>query len=184
MNRTWRKASKFVLGIGGLACSVAAHAHVGHGTTAGFLAGLLHPVTGFDHLLVILAVGMLAGQQGTRAAWALPVAFLASIAAAAALTTSGTPAWSWAEYGVLASMLAAGTALAFRIRGPLLVSIGVVAVFAAFHGYLHGAESMAGARLEFLAAMLLATAGLHAIGFALGRSAARGRSRSLVGTGR
>lgn len=170
MTRTLLDSSKMILGIGALACSTVAEAHGGHGGVTGFTAGLVHPITGLDHVAVMLAVGVLAGQQKARAAWALPVAFVLSMTASAALTATGA-IWGWAEYGVLASMLVAGTALAFRIRGPLLVTVGMVVVFAAFHGHLHGAEAVAGARAGFLAGLFLATLGLHGLGFVLGRSA-------------
>lgn len=168
MNRVWANCSRIALGIGALVFAMAAHAHVGHDAAHGVATGLLHPVTGIDHMIVILGVGMLAAQMRTGAAWALPVAFLVTMTVVAALTATGA-SWAWAEYGVVASMLAVGTAVAFRIRGPLLATVGLVALFAAFHGYLHGAEAAAGARAGFLSGMLIATAGLHALGFALGR---------------
>lgn len=168
MNRIWANCSKIALGMGTLLIAITAHAHVGHDVTLGFTAGLLHPVTGMDHMVVILAVGIIAARLHTRAAWALPAAFVVTMTAVAALTSAGV-AWQWAEYGVLVSMLAVGIALVFGIRGPLLVTMGMIAVFAAFHGYLHGAEATAGARFEFLGGMLITTIALHGLGFALGR---------------
>lgn len=169
-----RNASKAVLGVAILVCSAAAQAHVGHDTASGFMSGLLHPVTGLDHMIVILGVGILAAQMRAGVAWALPIAFLVTMTVVAALTATGAN-WAWAEYGVAASMLAVGVALAFRIRGPLLATVGMVTLFAAFHGYLHGAEAAAGARAEFLSGMLFATATLHTLGFAIGRATALDR---------
>ncbi len=103
------------------------------------------------------------------------------MAVTAALTAPGA-AVGWAEYGVWASLLAAGAAVAFGIRGPVLVSIGVVAAFAAFHGVLHGAEAAAGARAEFLGGMWVAAAGLHAVGAVMARAAAlAGGARKPIG---
>lgn len=160
----------WVAGLALMASSAPALAHVGAGVPAGIVAGLVHPLTGLDHLLVILAVGMLAGRQGGHALWVLPVTFLVAMAASAALTLDGA-AWAGAELGVIASMLAAGAALALRIRGPLLATVAAAALFAAFHGHLHGAEAAPWAGTGFLAGMLLATAALHAIGLVLGRAA-------------
>lgn len=170
MNRVWANCSKIALGIGTLLVTMTAHAHVGHDAALGFTTGLLHPVTGIDHMVVMLAVGILAARMHARAAWALPIAFVVTMTAVAALTSTGI-AWQWAEYGVLLSMLAVGAALVFGIRGPLLVTVGMITLFAAFHGYLHGAEATTGARAGFLGGMLIATAALHALGFVLGRVA-------------
>jgi len=176
-------ASTTILGLGTLACSAVAFAHAGHGTTGSFAAGLLHPLTGLDHLAVLLAVGLLAGRAGGRAAWALPVAFLSTMGITATLTATGA-AVGWAEFGVWASLLAAGAALIFGIRGPFVISVAAVAVFAAFHGVLHGAEAGAGARSAFLGGMLVAAAGLHGVGAVIaraitvvGNAATRPRSR-------
>lgn len=48
-----------------------AQAHPGHGP-AGFVTGFIHPLTGWDHLMAMLAVGLWASQLGGRARWALP----------------------------------------------------------------------------------------------------------------
>jgi len=110
MNRIWANCSKIALGVGAFVFAMAAHAHVGHGATPGFTTGLLHPVTGIDHMIVILGVGMLAAQMRAGAAWALPVAFLVTMTVVAALTATGA-SWAWAEYGVIASMLAVARSL-------------------------------------------------------------------------
>ncbi|HEX9395892.1 MAG TPA: HupE/UreJ family protein, partial [Burkholderiales bacterium] len=54
-----------------------AMAHVGHGGggDGGFLDGFLHPVTGLDHLMAMVGVGLWGAQLGAPAIWLLPVAF-------------------------------------------------------------------------------------------------------------
>lgn len=168
MNRVWVSCLKLAMGIGGLLFAMTAHAHGGHDSASGFASGLVHPFTGFDHVVVILGIGLLAAQMRGGEALALPISFLVTMSLVAAFTVTGA-ASSWVEYGIFASMLAVGAALALRIRGPLLATVGMVALFAAFHGHLHGAEAVAGARAEFLFGMVVATAALHALGFAIGR---------------
>ncbi|RZK94945.1 MAG: urease accessory protein, partial [Methylobacterium sp.] len=67
----------------------AALAHPGHGEAAGLVHGFLHPVSGADHVLAMVAVGLLAALRGGRALWALPAAFLALMAAGAGLGMAG-----------------------------------------------------------------------------------------------
>jgi hypothetical protein len=56
-----------------------AHAHVEGGQASGLAAGLLHPVTGADHvvaMVAVVAVGLWGAVLGPPAIWVLPVAFL------------------------------------------------------------------------------------------------------------
>ena len=50
-------------------------AHTRGGEAAGLLAGLSHPVSGLDHVLAMVAVGLWGAQLGPPAVWLLPVAF-------------------------------------------------------------------------------------------------------------
>ena len=50
-------------------------AHAETGQAAGFLAGLAHPVSGLDHVLAMIAVGLWGAILGPPALWMLPVAF-------------------------------------------------------------------------------------------------------------
>jgi urease accessory protein len=58
-------------------------AHPGHGGS--LLAGLAHPFSGADHLAAMVAVGLWAATRPARQALAAPVAFMAALAAGAAL---------------------------------------------------------------------------------------------------
>ena len=60
---------------------VLAQAHPGHDAGIGYVSGALHPLGGFDHLLALVAVGLLAARMGGRALLAIPAAFLALLAA-------------------------------------------------------------------------------------------------------
>jgi urease accessory protein len=62
----------FVTGLLSLA-STAAHSHTGVGTTSGFVHGFAHPIDGIDHVLAIIAIGLVAVHLGGRALCAVPL---------------------------------------------------------------------------------------------------------------
>src|SRR5262245_12129267 len=147
--------------------STVAFAHPG-GPAHDLTHGFLHPVSGLDHVLAMVAVGLLAAQLGGRALWLVPGAFVAVMAAAAAFGVAGvTP--PRAELGIAASVLVLGAVVALRIGMPAWVAGLTVAIFAVFHGVAHGAEmpsTMLG--LAYGAGFVAATALLHAIGIGAG----------------
>jgi urease accessory protein len=93
-----------------LSLSLPAEAHTGHGVAHDFRAGLLHPLLGIDHILVMIGVGLWAGWLGGVARAWLPAVFLASMAAGAALPYAGI-ALQGPEIAVAASVLAIGAIL-------------------------------------------------------------------------
>lgn len=150
------------------AASIAAPAaaHTGHGLD-GLAAGFLHPLHGVDHLLAMVAVGAWAAQQGGRAVWALPAAFVGVMAAGGLLGSSGL-ALAGAESVILASVLVLGAVVAAAAKLPLRVAAPVVGAFALFHGVAHGAELPEAANAPaYAAGFAAATALLHAAGIAL-----------------
>jgi urease accessory protein len=130
-------------------------------------AGLLHPVTGIDHLLAMIGVGVLAAQRSPGDAWKLPAAFVAALATGTFTGLSGLAVFN-AEPGVLASLFVFGALIAAGTRVGLSTGLSVVVLFGLFHGLAHGVEAV-GATAVYLAAFLAASAGLHGFGFALGR---------------
>jgi urease accessory protein len=58
-----------------LACPATALAHARGGEALGFTTGLAHPVSGLDHVLAMIAVGLWGAQLGAPAVWLLPVTF-------------------------------------------------------------------------------------------------------------
>src|SRR6201995_5936086 len=93
--------------------STAAFAHVGDHSHMSFTEGLMHPFTGLDHMLAMVAVGLWASQIGGRALWLLPVTFPLVMAAGAALGVGGVPL-PWVEFGIAASVLVLGAMIAMR----------------------------------------------------------------------
>ena len=146
----------------------AAMAHTGVGGPAGFAHGFWHPVTGLDHVLAMVLVGMLAWQLGGRAVWLVPASFVLVMALGGALGVAGM-ALPLVEAGIALSIVALGAAVALRIRAPAMIAIAVVGVFAVFHGHAHGAEMPASAiGLAYGLGFMTATALLHLAGIGLG----------------
>ncbi len=150
--------------------STAAFAHIGDHSHMSFSEGLLHPFSGLDHVLAMVAVGLWASQLGGRALWLLPLTFPVVMAAGAALGFGGVPL-AWIEIGIALSVVALGALVAFRARPSLAVSVPLIGLFALLHGYSHGVELPAEASaLSYAAGFIAATAVLHLIGIGLGLS--------------
>lgn len=158
-----------------------AFAHTGVGETHGFVHGFMHPVTGLDHILAMVTVGILAWQLGGRALWALPTAFVGAMALGGALGVAGVDV-PFVELGIALSVVVLGGAVALGVKAPLAFAVGLVGFFAIFHGHAHGTEMPGDAGgLAYGFGFMLGTALLHlagiATGFLVGRLAeSRGRS--------
>ena len=146
-----------------------AHAHPGHGAATGGIGwGLVHPFTGLDHILAMIAVGLWAVQLGKRALWVLPLSFVSAMAAGASLGIGGL-SLPFVEPAILASIIVLGALIASATRLPLGASATLVAVAAFFHGQSHGIEMPANASGILTAAgFLIATTMLHASGILAG----------------
>lgn len=150
-----------------------AHAHSGHALAYDCASGVLHPFHGWDHLLAMIAVGILAAQLGGRARWLLPAAFLGAMTCAAVLGARGL-ALPGTEMTIAASVLVLGLLIAAAARLPLAAITATVALFALAHGFAHGAEMPAGsAAFSYGAGFVLSTALLHALGLLLAHLAGR-----------
>lgn len=148
--------------------SLPALAHSDHGLAGGFLAGLLHPVGGLDHVLAMVAVGLWGAQLGAPALWVLPVAFPMVMAMGGFLALAGLPV-PGVELGIALSAIVLGAAVLGAVRPPLAVAATLVAAFAIFHGHAHGVELPAGADgLAYSMGFVAGTGLLHGAGIALG----------------
>jgi urease accessory protein len=146
---------------------VAAFAHAGHGEHGEFIHGFMHPLTGLDHILAMVTVGILAYQIGGRALWLVPTTFLAIMAAGGLLGVAGV-SFYFVEPGIAASVIVLGIIVALALKPPVALAMAVVAAFAVFHGYAHGIEAPLGSAATYGAGFLVATALLHAFGIAFG----------------
>ncbi len=153
------------------------------GNDGGLVAGLLHPVLGFDHLLAMVAVGLLSVQLGGRAIWSVPAAFVFFLVVGGALGLVGIPLLQ-VEGMIALSVLALGLAIAARAGIPTILAMCLVAVFAIFHGFAHGAEIPRLAEpAAYVAGFALASAGLHLTGVTIGVLGRRPQLRALFGAG-
>jgi urease accessory protein len=143
-------------------------AHVQEGQAAGFLTGLAHPVSGLDHVLAMIAVGLWGAQLGAPALWLLPVTFPLVMAFGGFLGLLGIPL-PGVEVGIALSALALGLAVATSWRPPLVLAAVLVAVFAVFHGHAHGTELPEGqSGLTYSIGFVVATGLLHLAGIGIG----------------
>ena len=132
--------------------------HEGHDFTWDFSGGFAHPLSGWDHLLAMIAVGLWAAQLGGRARWLVPSAFVGVMALGAALGHAGLM-FPGVEQGIAASVLVLGLLIATAVRLPVAAGMALVGLFAGFHGIAHGAEMPATAGgLSYGAGFILATA--------------------------
>ncbi len=145
-----------------------AEAHILLGTSHGFTAGFLHPLTGWDHLLAMFAVGLWAAQHRGRALWLIPLSFVSVMLVGGILGVAGVSV-PGAELAIAISVLILGGLVATMTRFRPTLSVAVVGLFAIFHGYAHGHEMpAAAAALPFSVGFLVATALLHGLGLATG----------------
>lgn len=152
----------------GMVLAAPAYAHTGHDVAFALRDGLLHPLHGFDHLLAMVAVGLLAWQLSGHAKWVLPVAFIAVMAIGAAAAAGGL-AVSGVELSILSSVVVLGLAIAAQARIPLAVAAASIGAFAFMHGHAHGAEiSETTGFAGYAAGFITTTAMLHAAGLGIG----------------
>src|SRR5262245_44722418 len=117
----------------------AALAHVGVGSTSGFMHGFMHPLGGLDHQLAMILIGIFAYQLGGRALWLVPLTFVSVMAFGGFLGIAGIPV-TFVEFGIALSVIVLGAIVAFGVKAPLAVAMGGVGLFAIFHGHAHGSE--------------------------------------------
>jgi urease accessory protein len=170
---------RLVLSAALLSAATPALAHVDPVAHGSFAAGMTHPVFGADHVLAMVAVGLLAVMQGGRALWTLPAAFLGCMVAGYGIAVAGI-ALPMVEPMILVSVMALGLAVALATRMPVGVAAAMVGLFGLAHGAAHGSELGAAGALAFGAGFVVATAALHAAGIALGVVAARGTSGTVA----
>lgn len=145
-----------------------AHAHTETGSIGGFLSGFRHPLTGLDHIVAMVAVGLWGAYLGAPAMWLLPVVFPVVMAFGGALGVLGVPVPA-VETCIALSGVMLGLAVALAARPPLWVAAVMVGFFAIFHGHAHGTELPAAANaMTYAVGFVVATGLLHLSGIAFG----------------
>jgi urease accessory protein len=147
-----------------------AQAHPGHDHDLvwDFASGVQHPLTGWDHLLAMIAVGVWAAQLGGRARWFVPSAFVGAMVVGAFAARTGLHVHG-IESEIAASVFVFGLLIATSARVPIGAGMALVGAFAFFHGVAHGAEMPAGSiGLGYGAGFVATTMILQSAGLALG----------------
>lgn len=172
------KSALRVAALAMLLVPVPASAHIGVGQAGSLIRGFSHPVSGLDHILAMVLVGVFAFQLGGRALWLLPATFVLVMAAGGALGALGIDV-PIIEVGIAFSVVLLGAIVAVNIKAPVTVAVGLVGLFAIFHGHAHGAELPAEAvGIAYAFGFMMATALLHAAGIGVGVLVSRlGESR-------
>lgn len=146
----------------------AALAHTEGDQVSGFLSGLSHPISGWDHVLAMIAVGLWGALLGPPALWILPITFPVVMAAGGMLGLLGIPLPA-VEIGIAVSSIVLGCFILGNIRMSLAIAIPLVMIFALFHGHAHGTELSPGSdAVLYSLGFVIATGLLHALGIGVG----------------
>jgi urease accessory protein len=172
--------------IGLLAAAGAVQAHTGHGAS-GVSEGLAHPL-GADHLLAMLAVGLWSvSALPAHKAWWGPATFLLALIVSAALGTAGVTVPFLEQLISLSVVLFGGMLVLTRVRLPVGLGLGLVAVAACLHGLAHGTETPATGFATYALGFLATTAALHfggvAAGLGIRKTLAAKASWAMMGLG-
>jgi len=142
-----------------------AQAHPGHISGSNIISGFMHPLSGLDHLLAMLAVGAYAALQGGRTRWLAPLLFLGVLLAG---SVAGHLQWTLplVEASIAASVLVLGLMIIAGRRMPVVPGYALIAGFALCHGFAHGMEAPSGSAFElYCAGFAVSCLMLQAIGF-------------------
>jgi urease accessory protein len=149
-----------------------AFAHLDPAEHGSLMAGLSHPLFGFDHVLAMVAVGLWAALLGGRALWLAPAGFVGAMTLGFAAALLGAPL-PFVEPVILASVVVIGLFAATALSVPAGIATALVGFFAFFHGHAHGGELGPAGAIVFGVGFALSTALLHAAGIGLGIGFAR-----------
>jgi urease accessory protein len=147
-----------------------------------FAAGFRHPLSGVDHVLGMVAIGLWAGLNGRRALLVWPLLSLGMMMLGGALGLAAVPPHV-SEAGIVASLIVLGLLVLARVRPPVWAGAALISTFALAHGHAHGAEMpLAAAAATYAAGFLVASGALIGVGVAIA-SAGANRRRMVGGAG-
>ncbi|NUW75487.1 HupE/UreJ family protein [Vibrio mediterranei] len=147
-----------------------AFAHPGHDSMA-FTSGLLHPITGVDHLIMLVAFGLLVGCLTVSKAQKIGLLVGALITLMAGLLAGK---WfglvSGVEMAIVASLFVVSAAIwqVFSASQQMVkLAVGLCIGMMFFHGYAHGVEAQ-GTLGQFSMGMAMGAMVLMAVGIQIG----------------
>jgi len=145
-----------------------AHVESGVAGDGGFVSGLVHPVTGLDHVVAMVAVGLWGAVLGSPAIWVLPIVFPLIMTVGAVLGILDVPVPA-IDLGIAASAIVLGGMVSANARPPMAIAFLLIALFAIYHGHPHGAALPDfGVPILYAAGFVVATGLLHAAGIVFG----------------
>ena len=149
--------------------------------TSDFIAGFVHPLSGADHVLAMVAIGLWGVVAGGRALWVWPVAFVAMILVGFATGALGLQV-PLVESAVGSSIVVMGLLVALAVRAPVWWGAVVAGLFAFFHGHAHGTEAVTAVvdLIAYASGFSVATAALHVVGLGAGLLLVRSSGESLL----
>jgi urease accessory protein len=144
-----------------------AFAHTGHAEYSSFWAGLFHPLSGLDHLLVLIALGIWLAHSQIRMKTSIILSFAVIFSLAIVLGTQFVGANF--EVGIASTLVVVGGLLAFAWRGNDWIQSGIMVIVAAVHGFVHGTElTSSNSGLFFGLALLISSLAILLAGMGLG----------------
>lgn len=145
-----------------------AFAHLLGDESGGFVSGFKHPISGLDHIVAMVSVGLWGAQLGAPAIWLLPVAFPMVMAFGGMLGLMGVPL-PGTEIGIALSAIGLGAVVATEARPALWIAALLVGFFAIFHGHAHGTELPPNENgVLYSIGFVVATGLLHLTGIGIG----------------
>jgi len=152
-----------------LALSSFAFAHPGHfhGVNP-FNSGILHPLTGVDHLSVMVAVGLLGSYYSGKKAFLPAITFVSFMTIGSILGMLGVYA-PFVESGIILSVAIMGIIILVK-EVKLSYVLPIIALFGILHGVAHGYEApQTSLPLHYVLGFVLSTATLHLTGILFGK---------------
>ncbi|MDP1773411.1 MAG: HupE/UreJ family protein [Methylobacter sp.] len=144
------------------------YAHTGGHVEHSLISGLLHPLTGIDHLLVLIAVGLIAAKQGGKAVFVFPAVFLVLMAGGALLNAYGVQI-PFVESLIALSLVAFGLLVTISQKQRSKILFLGVSFFAVFHGYAHAAEIPAdSSAVQYFSSLMLMSLVICLVGCVIG----------------
>jgi urease accessory protein len=145
-------------------------AHTDVGQTNSFTSGLLHPLSGADHILAMIAIGLWGVLRGGRAIWLWPAAFVTTLLGGFAAAALGLQV-PFVEPAISSSIIVLGLCVALAIATPIWVGAAIAGLFAFFHGHAHGTEVATASILPYVAGFALSSAWIQSASIGLGFAA-------------
>lgn len=162
-------------------------AHSDHAESISFMAGILHPLTGWDHLLAILLVSFWSAFT-LKKVWLGPILFMCAMSVGVIFSLRQFSV-EWFELGVAISIVGLGLLIYIHQKLHLSLALGLIGLFGFFHGYAHAdalgdaSNAMVSLISMDLLGLLIATAMLHGVGIALGKKVHQFNQLAYKGVG-